>query len=93
MQDAYVVDQQKTGSFSEIGYEPPTSTVIKYEAGSTAGTDDWKASSTSLDKCGATANWAIGVNNASTGSATYAATTNCDVLTPNFKSIGSSKAL
>ncbi len=92
MQDAYVVDQQKTGSFTEIGYEAPTSTVIKYEEGTTAGTDDWKASSSTLDKCSG-AYWYVGVSNASKGSAKYAATTNCTVLTPNFTSIGSSKAL
>lgn len=90
MQDAYVVDQQKVGSFSDIGYEKPTSTVIKYEEGSAAATEAWKASSTSLDKCGATATWKIGVTNASKGNASYVPDTNCDVLTPNFENIGKS---
>jgi type II secretory pathway pseudopilin PulG len=93
MQDAYVVDQQKVGSFSDIGYEPPTSAIIKYEGGETAGTDDWKATTSDLSKCSG-AYWYVGVNatNAAKGNATYSATTNCTLLTPNFTSIGSSKA-
>ncbi len=86
MQDAWVVDQQKYGSFTEIGYEAPTSTVFTYseETG-------FKAVSTALDKCGANGQtWTVVVSNASSGRATYTASDNCPALTPNFKFIGSS---
>ena len=91
MQDAYVVDQQKAGSFTEIGYEKPTSSVFTYTEG-TKGTADWTASAgNKLDKCGGGDTWTVGVTCASCSAATYSASDNCPELTPNFKWIGSSK--
>ena len=90
MQDAYVVDQQDKGTFEQIGYEKPTSTVFTY----TDNNKSFQAVATVLDKCGSAANaqtWTIGVS-VSGGKATYTPSDNCSALTPNFKYIGSSKA-
>lgn len=90
MQDAWVVDQTSAtaaGSFEAIGFEPPTSTVFTYTEGA-AGTADFTASASSLDKCAGTT-WTIGVQVAD-AKATYTASDNCPTLTPNFKWIGSS---
>ena len=84
MQDAYIVDQQTPGTFDEIGYDKPTSTVFTY-------TDDnksFKATATVLDKC-TTQTWTVGVA-VSGGKGVYTASDNCPTLTPNFKLIGSS---
>ena len=87
MQDAYVVDQQKYGSFSEIGFEAPTSTVFIYseETG-------FKAVATVLDKCSGGQTWTVGVSGLPGPRATYTASNNCPELTPNFKNIGASSA-
>ena len=94
MQDAWVVDQAtatKAGSFAEIGYEKPTSTVFAYTEGA-AGTADFTATASTIDKCtGEGGNvWTIGVT-VSNAKASYKASDNCPTLTPNFKFIGSSK--
>ena len=87
LEDAWVVDQQKYGSFTDIGYEAPTSTVFTYSE-----QNGFKAVSTALDKCtGANGQtWTVGVV-VTNGKATYTASDNCPVLTPNFKNSGSSK--
>ncbi len=88
MQDAYVVDQQKVGSFAEIGYEKPTSSVITYDET----TYTWHAkASKALDKCANNGEW--GINAALQGSgAKYTIGADCPTLTPNFQYIGSSAA-
>ena len=83
LQDAWVVDQQKYGTFTDIGYEAPTSTVFTYSE-----QNGFKAVSTVLDKC-TSQTWTVGVAVAN-GKATYTPSDNCPVLTPNFKLIGSS---
>ena len=93
MQDAWVVDQSnatKAGSFTEIGYEAPTSTVFTYTEGA-AGTADFTATASTIDKCAGTGGnvWTIGVT-VSAAKASYSASDNCPTLTPNFKFIGSS---
>ena len=94
MQDAWVVDQNDAtaaGSFTQIGYEPPTSTVFAYSEG-TKGSADFTATASTIDKCTGTGGnvWTIGVKVAS-AKASYSASDNCPTLTPNFKYIGSSK--
>ncbi len=88
MQDAYVVDQNRIGTFTEIGYEIPTSSVVTYNA-----TDySWHATASSLNKCGASGGeWGIDASVAG-GGAKYEIKKDCPTLTPNFKYIGSSKA-
>ena len=85
LQDAWVVDQQTYGTFTNIGYEAPTSTVFTYSE-----QNGFKAVSTALDKC-ASQTWTVGVTVAN-ARATYTASDNCPILTPNFKNIGSSGA-
>ena len=89
MQDAYFVDQQKVGSWTDIGYTAPTSTNFKYEAG-TAGTSDWQATALFDDdgKCATGKVWTVAVN-AQSKKVKYTASDNCPALTPNFKNIGS----
>ena len=91
MQDAYFVDQQKVGTWTEIGYTAPTSTNFKYEQG-TAQTDDWKATAQFDDdgKCTGTGGkvWTVAVKPQSQ-KVKYEASDNCPALTPNFKNIGS----
>ena len=86
LQDAYAVDQGKTGDFTAIGYEKPTSAYISY-SGTAA---KWTANGgTTFTKC--TSNtWEIAVEMAG-AIAKYTPTDNCPALTPNFKYIGSSK--
>ncbi len=84
LEDAWVVDQQKYGSFSEIGYEAPTSTVFTYSEAT-----GFKAVATVLDKCTTSQTWTVGVV-VTSGKAKYTASDNCSNLTPNFKFIGSS---
>ena len=85
MQDAYIVDQQAAGTFDQIGYDKPTSTVFTY----TDNNKSFKATSTVLDKC-SSQEWTIGVA-IDGGKGKYTASDNCPTLTPNFKLIGSSK--
>ena len=86
MQDAWVVDQMKAGTFSEIGYESPTSTVFTY----TDNSKNFKATASVLDKC-TTQEWNITVTvKSGEGKATYQADDQCPALTPNFKNIGTS---
>ena len=85
MQDAYIVDQQTPGTFDQIGYDAPTSTVFTY----TDNSKNFKATSTVLDKC-TKQEWNITVA-VEGGKGKYTADDNCSALTPNFKLIGSSK--
>lgn len=84
MQDAYVVDQQNAGTFDQIGFDKPTSTVFVY----TDLEPGFQAVASSLDKC-SDKTWKVTVS-VTSGKAKYTATDNCPVLTPNFKFIGSS---
>ena len=90
IQDAFVVDQQRAGTFAEIGYEEPVSTVFTY----TDNNKSFKADAGGkLDKCGDAAAqlWTVGVTvNSTTKKASYTPSDNCPALTPNFKNIGSS---
>ena len=90
LQDAYAVDQGKTGDFTAIGYEKPTSAYITY-SGTAA---QWQANGgTTFTKCTGTGGnvWTIGVAMAG-AIASYTPSDNCPALTPNFKYIGSSKS-
>ena len=91
MQDAYVVDQQTAGTYSQIGFEPPTSTVFNYGANTQT---NFSASATALTRCDGAQSWSVTVSvNSSTKQASFSATTTCGNLTPNFTLIGSSKAV
>ena len=87
MQDAWVVDQGSEGTMEQIGFEAPTSTVFTYAAKTAT---DFSASASSLDKCGeGNTTWTVDVT-VTDSKASYVASDNCPVLTPNFKFIGSS---
>jgi prepilin-type N-terminal cleavage/methylation domain-containing protein len=86
LEEAYVVDQQKYGSFTDLCYEAPTSTGLTYSE-ATGFKADAKGK---LDKCGSGKDvWTVGVK-VTNGKASYTPSDNCPVLTPNFKNIGSS---
>ena len=85
MQDAWVVDQRSVGTWSDIGYDAPTSKNFTYSA-----TSNWTATAKFDLPSGCTNGWTITVNNATSGKAWYQASDNCTVLTPNFKNIGTS---
>ena len=88
MQDAWVVDQGALGAWTDIGYEAPTSKNFAY-----ATTDDWTATASFDLPSGCTNGWNVDVTvNSTTHKATYQASDNCSVLTPNFKNIGASGA-
>lgn len=87
MQDAFVVDQQRKGSFTEIGYEKPTSSVFTYT--DAADTSFSASAGGKLTKCTGGDTWTVGVS-VSNGLASFSPSRNCPELTPNFKNIGSS---
>ena len=90
LEDAYVVDQQKYGDFDAIGYEAPTSTVFAYSEDD-QGEGGWKADAQGkLDKCTGDDVWTVTVTAINGAKATYQASGNCTVLTPNFQNIGKS---
>ena len=87
MQDAWVVDQQKEGSWTEIGYTAPTSKNFSYNST----TKDWYAEAqfSTDDPCDK--KWSVDVSVATGESvASYKAETKCTNLTPNFVNIGAS---
>ena len=87
MQDAYVVDQQKKGSWTDIGYSAPASNTFSYN-GTTA---DWYAEAQFSTDSPCDGKWQVSVNVADGASeATYTPSTTCTNLTPNFTKIGSS---
>ena len=83
MQDAYVVDQMKKGSWTDIGYTAPSSKNFNYN-GTTA---DWYAKATFTTDSPCDQIWKVGVT-VSGAEATYKAETKCTNLTPNFVNIG-----
>lgn len=83
MMDAWVVDQKSKGSWSDIGYEAPSSKNISYVE-----TNDWTATAQFDVPDGCTA-WNVTTTvNSTTGKATYKANGGCNTLTPNFSNIG-----
>ena len=90
MQDAYFVDQQKKGSWSDIGYTAPASSNFTY-GGETAVTGKTWTATAKFDDDGKCDNkeWSITVNPTSK-KISYQASDNCPALTPNFKNIGTS---
>ena len=85
MQDAYASEKNDVGTFDQIGYEPPTSTVFDYEyaSGFKATTKD------ALDGC--SGNWVV-VSSYADGKVKHEPNmpTCAEKLTPNFKRIGTS---
>lgn len=100
LQEAYASEQDKIGTWTDIGYKSPAgksesaSTInFAYAPGTTAGTDDWSATSlVGLNDCTKGSVWTVGASYASTsGNVTFTAAgpgTGCDDLTPNFNKIG-----
>jgi len=89
-QDAYVVDQNKLGSFSKIGYEAPNSKYFTYTStleGETEGTSaTWTATPGTK---GPNCNSAWTVTSTSDGEkATHTPKAGCEAMTPNFSNIG-----
>lgn len=103
LQEAYAAEQNKIGSWAEIGYKDPSgssdggnTTNFAYGSG-TAGSDDWYATSrVGLNDCQVGSKWFMGSSYASsTGNVTFVPDftpkgDDCTVdgLTPNFKKIG-----
>lgn len=100
LQEAYASEQDKIGSWTDIGYKSPaglstsgSTTNFTYAPGTTAGTDDWSATSlVGLNDCSKGSIWKVGATYASTsGNVTFVAAgpgVGCDDLTPNFNKIG-----
>lgn len=92
-QDVYASEKGAIGTWTEIGYDKPTSAVFTYENGAT-GTADFKATPiTPLD--GVNGSWTVGSSiNSSTGKITHTASIPAggDKLTPNFTNIGGGAA-
>ena len=104
LQEAYAAEQNKIGSWAEIGYKDPSgsstggsTTNFTYAEGSTSGTDDWKATSrVGLNDCQVGTVWKMGATYASsTGNITFTPAfdengDDCTMagLTPNFDKIG-----
>ena len=100
LQEAYASEQDKIGTWADIGYKSPAgksvsayTTNFTYAPGTTAGTDDWSATSrVGLNDCTKGSVWKVGASYASTsGNVTFTAAgpgTGCDDLTPNFDKIG-----
>ena len=89
MQDAFFVDQQKIGTWKDIGYTSPTSTNFKYEE-TEGSAPQWKATAQfdTDGKCTADEQvWKVSVAKASK-TVKYTAE-GCTALTPNFDKIGS----
>lgn len=100
LQEAYASEQDKIGTWADIGYKSPagksesaSTNNFTYAPGTTAGTDDWSATSlVGLNDCTKGSVWKVGASYASTsGNVTFTAAgpgTGCDDLTPNFNKIG-----
>ena len=88
MQDAYFVDQQNIGSWTDIGYTKPTSTNFDYTEANSA--PQWKASAKfdTDGKC-TSDDWTVKVESKSSGKAVSYTAEGCTALTPNFEKIGS----
>lgn len=86
-QDAYASEKNDVGTFTQIGYDSPASTVFTYN-GDTKG--QFKAT-TKAPLDGISGDWKVVSSiSSSTGKTTHSATmpTNADKLTPNFTNIG-----
>lgn len=100
LQEAYASEQDKIGSWTEIGYKSPagqsveaSTTNFKY----TPGDNTWTATSiVGLNDCAKGGTWSItAAYAASTGNVTSTpaiSSTDCEALTPNFKKIGTGAA-
>lgn len=89
MQDAYFVDQQNIGTWTQIGYKEPASNNFTYTGKDATSGDTWIATAKfSTDDCNSNA-WKINTTKVGTN-VKYQATDNCPALTPNFKNIGTS---
>ena len=88
LQDAYFAEKSEVGTGDQIAYTAPPNNVFTYNV-ATAGTFSAK-NAKALDKCSANGEWkVVGVGGSKTVSYTSTVTgANCDVLTPNFSTIG-----
>ena len=88
-QDVYASEKSAIGSFSEIGYDTPTSAVFNYTEGDAGEANFTATPKTPLD--GVSGSWTVGSSiNSSTGKTTHTAhiPDGGDKLTPNFTNIG-----
>ena len=87
-QDAYVVDQNALGSFSDIGYDAPNSPYFVY---SNPNNNSWQASKGAKGPdCDNP--WKVVHTVPANNKTTHTATPGCANLTPNFSTIGSGSA-
>lgn len=93
MQDVYASEKTEIGTWTQIGYDAPTSTVFTYTNG-TMGTNDFNAQTIKpLDNVSGA--WTVASSiSSSTGKTTHTAgmPTGADKLTPNFTAIGGGAA-
>lgn len=83
------MDQQNIGSWTQIGYQAPTSKNFTY----TAPGVEWQAHATFDLPEDCDNDWQVDVSEATVDGVkkvAYQATDNCAPLTPNFKNIGTS---
>lgn len=94
MQDAYYVDQQTIGNWTQIGYKEPASNNFTYTGKDAVTGKTWIATAKfdASDCTGADKGvWSITTSEEGTApskSIKYQASDNCPALTPNFKNIG-----
>ncbi len=85
-QDAYASEKNDVGTFAQIGYDSPASTVFTY-----AGAKGEFKATTKAPLDGISGDWKVVSSiSSSTGKTTHTATmpANADKLTPNFTNIG-----
>lgn len=87
MQDAYFVDQNAKGNWTQIGFKAPASKNFTYTDGDFNATASFDVSDCTTDT------WTVTVTpNSANHTIAYQASDNCPALTPNFKNIGTSGA-
>lgn len=92
-QDVYASEKSEIGSWTEIGYDTPTSAVFDYTEKTKVSANFEATPKSPLD--GVSGTWKVVSSiNSSTGKTTHTATvpTGGDKLTPNFENIGGGAA-
>ena len=88
LQDAYFSEKNEVGTGAQIAYSAPPNNVFTYDV-TTAGTFT-ATSAVGLDKCAIGGVWSV-VGSPTSTTVSYEATVtgnNCEILTPNFSTIG-----
>ena len=95
LQEAYIMENVKVGSCTQIGYTLPgngETVYFTYECGVQNGNAYWIAKNkVDLGECKAGSNWVVNMNKEIEIMLTQPDDKNCTVLTPNFCSLATSK--